>query len=178
MTPEQILADLRDIHLPETAGDVATVHLVLWPLLLVLLAASIIAWLIWRRRSTWRRDFFEDLNQIEGTAKKHGDGEGWAGLATLMKRLAIQQHGREDVAALNGEPWLQQLDDLIGSKLFTQGAGRGLITFPYLAVDLDDDTNQQRRDDLKTTIEALRSRLPRHVMAPRHGLAPRHGMTG
>lgn len=169
MTPDQILADLRDIHLPETAAGAANVNLVLWPLILVLLAALSVAWLIWRRRSIWRRDFLDDLSRIEETAKEQGGSEGWARLARLLKRLALQRQGRPDIARLSGEPWLQQLDDLVGNDLFTNGPGRGLITFPYLGGPLDDDVSRRMGADLKATIDTLRRQFPRHGMAPRRG---------
>ncbi len=165
MTPEQILAGLRDIHLPEATSGTATSDLVLWPLALVLLAGALVAWLIWRRRSIWRRDFFHHLDQIEATAEERGDIEGWAKLANLLRRLAIQHQGRPEIARLNGEPWLQQLDDVVGADLFTNGPGRGLITFPYLGTDHDDDTARRISDDLKATIEILRHRIPRHGLA-------------
>lgn len=178
MTPDQIIADLRDIHLPEAAASAASVDLVLWPLVLVVLAALTVAWLIWRRRSAWRLDFFDELDRIDDIAVKQGGREGWAKLALLLKRLAIQRLGRHDVAALSGEPWLKQLDDLVGSDLFTEGPGQGLITFPYLAASAD----RRMVDDLKATIEALRHQLPRRgkvprpAMAPSQEIPPGHGM--
>lgn len=165
MTPDQILADLRDIHLPEIEAGAITAHLVLWPLVLVLLAALVVAWLIWRRRTLWQRDFTEELKKIEHIAEERGEGEGWAGLAYLLKRLAIQKLGRADVAALSGEPWLRQLDDLTGSDLFTNGPGRGLVTFPYLEHDIDEGAAGRMREDLKATIGELRDRPPRHGVA-------------
>ncbi len=165
MTPEEILADLRDIHLPEMAAGGATADLVLWPVLLVLAAALLVACLIWRRRTIWRRDFFHDLSQIEHTVEERGEHEGWAKLAQLLKRLAIQRHGRLEVAALSGEPWLRQLDDLVGSDLFTNGPGRGLIAFPYLGDSFDDDMSRHMRADLDATIEILRNQRTRLGMA-------------
>ncbi len=166
MTPEQILADLRDIHLPELDAGAASTNLVLWPLMLVLMAALLLAWLIWRRRSVWRRELLQALHQIEHVATQSGGNEGWTKLAVLLRRLAIQRQGRHDVARLSGEPWLEQLDALVGSDLFTKGPGRGLITFPYLGNDHpDDDTSRRMHEDLKATIETLRSQLPRHGTA-------------
>ncbi|MGI9494130.1 MAG: DUF4381 domain-containing protein [Geminicoccaceae bacterium] len=165
MTPKQILAGLRDIHLPEATSDAAAVDLALWPLVLVLLAALLIAWMIWRRRSIWRRDFIHHLDRIEDTMKEQGEIEGWTGLARLVRRLAIQHQGRSEIAGLSGEPWLERLDDVVGSDLFTKGPGRGLITSPYQGADLDDDTARRMGDDLKATIEALRKRTFRYGTA-------------
>jgi hypothetical protein len=165
VTPKQILAGLRDIHLPEAAGGAAAVDLVLWPLALVLLISLLVAWLIWRRRSIWRRDFFHHLDQIEDAMNERGGIEGWTKLAHLVRRLAIQHQGRSEIAGLSGEPWLERLDDVVGSDLFTKGPGRGLIKFPYLGSDLDDDTARRMGDDLKATIEALRKPTIRHGMA-------------
>ena len=122
MTPEQILADLRDIHFPETTADAAFSELVLWPLALVFLTVIIVAWLIWRRRSLWRRDFYQELNRIEQIVDQHGEAEGWARLSRLLRRFAIQRQSRAEIAGLSGEPWLQRLDDVVGADLFTNGA--------------------------------------------------------
>lgn len=161
MTPDQILAGLRDIHLPEMETAAATGNLVLWPLALVLLTGLAVVWLIWRRRSIWHRDVVEGLDQIEKTVDHGNEEEGWAKLALLLKRLAIQRQTRHEIAALSGECWLERLDDLIGTDIFTTGPGRGLMTFPYLARNVDDDATERRREDLKATITTLRKRLSR-----------------
>lgn len=159
MTLEQLLASLKDIHLPETATATSTGNLVLWPLAFVLLTAAVAAWFIWRRRSIWRREFVQDLERIERMTNEGSEGDGWARLAFLLKRLALQKQPRNEVAALSGERWLERLDELFGADLFTRGPGRGLVTFPYLGQDVDDDAAKRRREDLKATIKALRTRL-------------------
>lgn len=159
MTPQEILAELRDIHLPETTAASASGDLVLWPLVLVILAALAILSIIWRRRWAWRREVIDDLALIEERVKEGGEDEAWMNLAFLLKRLALRKRTRQEVAALSGEPWLACLDDLIGADHFTKGPGRGLITFPYLGRDLDGDLAARRRDDLLTTIALLRRRF-------------------
>ncbi len=159
MTPEEILADLRDIHLPALEAGAGSTDLVLWPVFPVIAAALFVTCLVWRRRSMWRRDFFHDLCQIEHAVGTGGEREGWARLAVLLKRLAIQRQGRQSVARLHGEPWLRQLDDLIGGDLFTNGPGRGLLTFPYRRADSVGEAKSQGSEMLKATIKTLRRRL-------------------
>jgi len=161
MTPQDLMAGLRDLHLPEAEAATASDSLVLWPLALVLLAAIVAAFIIWRRRSVWRRDFFVALDQIEQDVDQGVESESWARLAFLLKRFALQRQGRHDVAALSGGQWLKRLDDLTGTDLFTNGPGRGIASFPYLAHDRDDEAAGQRRDDLKATIQSLRHRVSR-----------------
>lgn len=156
MTPEEILTDLRDIHMPDSAADGAGAALVLWPLLLVLLAALILVFLFWRRRSVWRRELLADLDRLKHQTGKLDQRERWARLALLLRRFAIHKAGKRDIARLTGEPWLAKLDQLIGVDIFTKGAGRGLVSFPY-----GDQTTDEARmaDDLDATIATLRRRL-------------------
>ena len=165
MTPQQILADLRDIHLPEIEAGAGSGDLVLWPLVLVLAAALIIFWLMLRRRTLWRRDVLGDLERIENAAKTGQQKDGWADLAILLKRFAIQRQGRAKVARLSGEAWLQQLDELFGGDHFTNGPGRSLISFPYQISSVIGDEQEKGSDDLRATIDLIRRHLPRYGLA-------------
>lgn len=164
MTPEQILAGLRDIHLPEGDSEALGGTLVAWPLVFVALSMLGLAWLTWRRRTIWRREVARDLARIERSAAETEPSEAWASLALLLRRFAIQRGGRSDVAGLSGEAWLARLDQLFGDDLFTKGPGRGLVTFPYRSLkrgELPEDDAADMADDLQATITALRKQLPR-----------------
>ena len=56
MTPDEILKDLRDIHLPEQSADMASTGFVFWPTAVVLALLLLALGLIWWRRSAWRRE--------------------------------------------------------------------------------------------------------------------------
>ena len=162
MTPEEILQDLRDIHLPEQAADMVGGGLVLWPAALVLAALVLAAWLVWRRRSAWRREIIRHLDAIERDADRGGVLEGWTALAILLRRVAMKLHGRRDVAGLIGDDWLERLDHLFQTDVFSKGPGRGVATFPYSAAgENDDDALGRAADQLSVTIDAVRKHLPK-----------------
>jgi hypothetical protein len=51
--------------------------------------------------------------------------------STLLRRAALSQFPRQDVAGLAGDAWLNFLDETLQTKEFTQGSGRLLITAAY-----------------------------------------------
>ncbi|MDH3661024.1 MAG: DUF4381 domain-containing protein, partial [Alphaproteobacteria bacterium] len=131
MTPEEILRDLRDIQLPEQAADAIGAGFVLWPTALVALATLLAVWLAFRRRSTWRREIVGHLDAIERSAADGRAFEGWTDLAILLRRIALQLCDRREIASLIGDAWLEKLDHLFETDVFSAGPGRGVITFPY-----------------------------------------------
>lgn len=162
MTPEEILRDLRDIHLPQQATDAAGAGIVLWPAAIVIVLALLAFWLSWRRRSVWRRDIVEQLNAIE---RDVGDGrirEAWTALATLLRRIAVQLCGRQEVAGLIDEAWLEKLDQLFRTRAFSSGPGRGVILFPYGAPEDDvPEASQSMADQLSAILADVRLQLPK-----------------
>ena len=165
MTPEEILQDLHDIHLPEQTAGAANDGLVLWPLALIAAAIVFTIWLAWRRRSAWRRDVVQHLDGIEHEADKGQVLEGWVKLATLLRRIAVRLGNRGEIAGLIGDAWLERLDSLFQTESFTKGPGRGVIKFPYKA---SGESDRREMDDaasqLKATIDDVRKHLP-HLKA-------------
>lgn len=159
MTPEEILRELRDIHLPEMEAAASSTPLILWPALLVFVFGVIVLLLIWRRRAIWRADLLDGLDDIEASVKAGRQREAWAGLASLLKRLAIRQNGRDQVARLSGDAWLRKLDEMIEVNVFTEGPGRRLISAPYEGHLADQGNQANRSADLQTVIDSLRKRL-------------------
>ncbi len=163
MTPEEILRDLRDIHLPAgQASETVGIGIVLWPAGLVLIVTAIASWMIWRRRSAWRREALIHLDRIERQAVTGQNREGWTALATLLRRIAIRAGDRQDdVAGLVGQAWLTKLDQLFDTDIFVSGPGRVVVEIPYRGhVDVDSDGHRHRAEELKATIQDVRRRLP------------------
>lgn len=104
---QDALANLRDIHLPEPVA--------LWPpapgwwLVAGALLGAATVILIWRRRKreSLRRAANEELLALELAflaARDHSDLA--VGLSGLLRRIALVNFERGDVAALHGEEWM------------------------------------------------------------------------
>lgn len=71
MNEQEVLAQLRDIHMPIALGDAAPVELAVWPfIVLAVIAAALLAIRFWRRNQ-WRqgaRAEFARIVEIEDRA--------------------------------------------------------------------------------------------------------------
>ncbi len=161
MTPEEILQDLRDIHLPEQAADAAVAGFALWPLVFVVTVSLLVGWLAWRRRSAWRREIVQHLNAVERRVDEDQILQAWTELATLLRRIAIRLCDKCEIAGLIGDAWLERLDRLFQTDVFTRGPGRGITIFPYSAIgESDRAEREQIANQLRLTIDDVRKHLP------------------
>jgi len=127
---EALIADLHDIEIPSVPNAIAPGwFLVLFVLLLLVLAA--VLW--FRRRSAlaWQRQAEQELDSIRFEASKKDSQIVISRSSALARRVVLAVEARSHVSALNGEPWLQQLDSICGQPAFTQGPGRLLLDYPY-----------------------------------------------
>ncbi len=132
MKPEDLITNLRDIHLPPTEQQSLLSDMVWWPL--AVFALILLLWLsgIWRRRNAWRREVKSTLDQIDDAAAAGRLEAAWQQLAHLLKRIAIKVRPAPGLAGSDGEQWLRQLDAIFNTREFETGPGRGLIHYPYL----------------------------------------------
>lgn len=139
MDPTQI--PIKDIHLP-AAPPWWPPAPGWWLLAALVLLALLQAWRIYQRsRHSPRRQRERMLRAIRSSWEQlkrthlqpaHGLTErGVSELSEFLRRVALALHGREQVAGLSGEAWLQFLDENIDGSEFRQGAGRLLIDAPY-----------------------------------------------
>ncbi len=130
LDPSQL--PLRDIHLPDAVAW--------WPPAIgwwILAGAVLVAaflW-VWRYRAAWRRR--AALLELKGTLDTLRAGADPALCAqrfsTTLRRFAMtSSEAPERVAGLAGERWLAYLDSRWEREAFTRGAGRGLLTAPYI----------------------------------------------
>ena len=160
MTPEEMLQDLRDIHLPEQASDATAGGFVFWPLTLVATVILLASWLAWWRRSAWRREIIQHLDAIERRVHEDQALQGWTELATLLRRIAIKVCDKREVAGLIGDAWLERLDRLFQTDVFGRGPGRGITIFPYSTTGENDrDEREHVADQLRRTIDGVRKHL-------------------
>lgn len=124
---------LRDIHLPEAIG--------LWPPAIgwwILTGAVLVGAVMWalRYRAAWRhRAATAEFKAALDTLRAGGDPALCAQrLSATLRRFAMTLSNHpERVAGLTGEPWLAYLDSHWEREAFTQGAGRGLLSAPYVS---------------------------------------------
>jgi len=133
MNTSDPLARLRDIHLPEPVSW--------WPpapgwwiVALVLLAAlSMVIYFVSRsrRRTRYRRLALRELHDLTATEK---DTRALLEkTSALLRRVAIQAYGRQQVAPLSGTAWLAFLDRTGKTDQFSRGAGKILGSALYQA---------------------------------------------
>ena len=91
----------------------------------VLVLAGVAVWVLvarwWKNR--YRRAALRELDDI---AAAPNSPIGLDRVADLVKRVALAAYPREQVASLNGEPWLEFLDASGQTDGFTCGPGRVL----------------------------------------------------
>lgn len=135
-TSNNPLADLKDIHLP---NSVSVFPLSIgWYILIVLLIIGVALLLWWRlkirRQQKQRLKINQLLDEIEST---HGNTPNTVGeVSILLKRVAATKFPKQDVHKLLGNKWLEFLDKTGKTNDFTIGAGRSLLDI-YKKQELD-----------------------------------------
>lgn len=124
------LLDLRDIHapLPPSIWPPAPGWWLLAALLLVVLVL-VTRWALRRwQHARLRRRVLQQLQQMEP------DDRGLvACVSMLLKQVALARYPQEQVAALNGQAWLEFLDRTGATDRFQHGPGQVLAQGPYSA---------------------------------------------
>jgi hypothetical protein len=108
-SPNDLLAQLYDIR--------GLGHISWWPLApgwwgLLALMSLIGATIYWRRRRYWRSwkgDARRALDRLDAGLTDKNVRETAASLSTLLRRIAMQRHSRQECAGLWGEDWLRWL---------------------------------------------------------------------
>ena len=128
------LSALRDIHLPPEPG--------LWPpapgwWMLALVLMLLVVALVWWRRSVARRrrPQREALRALAGLRDALAGGEAPHRIAsegaTLLRRFALAEFPRREVAGLSGSPWLEFLAAKEGASGLDADQAKVLLTAPY-----------------------------------------------
>lgn len=125
---------LRAIHLPEPISWWPPAFgwwLALGAVILLILAGVVI--LKRYLKPALRKDASKMLDQIEKTFHENEDAsECLSELSKLLRRAVLSQNKSLKIAGVTGDAWLELLDQPLGQKEFSQGAGRILLNGPYL----------------------------------------------
>lgn len=131
--PSELLAELRDIHLPDPVSW--------WPpapgwwLLLGLLVTccAILAWWVVRRGTFRLRDAaLQRLGELASEHSRSGDDQALLrALSRLLRQAAVCHFPREVCSGLTGKEWLEFLDRAFPDRPFSNGVGTVLAQAPY-----------------------------------------------
>ena len=129
---EPLLELLRDIHLPPSPPWWETPISVYAVTALVVLFVALWVW-VERERARPRRGALRALAELRSHLGTN-QGDVAADVSTLLRRLAIQRHGRIPVAGLTGERWRSFLDGSGGAGGFAK-ISDALLKAPYQETD-------------------------------------------
>src|SRR5262249_22491877 len=131
-------------------------------LLLALLLLALIAWILWRRHQRYladryRREALAELDRLEATlGAADARARAIAGIAELLKRVALHAWPRATTASLSGPAWLAFLKRHDGEALSTGPASRFLDDLEYHA------GGDLAENDARQFAEAARRWIERH----------------
>lgn len=132
------LEKLNDIVLPQPVSWLPQT----WGwLALALIFLALIAWALLRRHrhyvaNRYRREALAELARIEAKLDVADDrGQAIAGIAELVKRVALKAWPRTATAALSGKAWLAFLEQHDGGDFSTAPAARLLDDLEYHSRD-------------------------------------------
>ena len=131
MNPDSL--PLRDIHLPAPLGwwPLAPGWWIVGALVFVLLIAGLI-WL-WKRQNRQPQGATLALDQLAQLQRQYAQQPAalLRELSVLLRRVAINQYGRERVSGLTGNAWVEFLDQQAGKPLFAPRFTTLLTEHPY-----------------------------------------------
>lgn len=122
---------LKDIHLPATISW--------WPpaigwWILAILVLAVLVGAVWAYKRITRPSALKRAKKLLVVLKQDTTLDNFqklCQLSSLMRRLAISEYSRPEIASLTGEAWLAFLDRPMQDKPFTTGVGRLLADAPF-----------------------------------------------
>lgn len=128
--PQELLLQLRDIHTPQVSAVPA---LAWWILLAACLLIAWIGYALYKRylRYGWKREAKAELSRLRAQAGTVPVAQTLSGTSKLIRRVVLAVRPRHNVAALEGQAWLAELDDICGKSVFSDGFGKLLEYGPY-----------------------------------------------
>lgn len=122
---------LRDIHLPDAIGWWPPA--IAWWCIAILIPSLIILTVYLYKlltRQTAIKTAKKRLLEIKQDSVLN-DGEKLIAISAILRRVAMSISAREQTASLNGQAWLQYLDNSVPDSAFTLGVGKCLADAHY-----------------------------------------------
>ncbi len=133
--PDNGSLELHDIHLPAEPGWFPLAP-GWWMLFAVLLVLLILGFFLLKKRNKNKRFHSEAFNLVDAVLRKNESNEitnpeAISEISSILRRVALTIHGREKVAKLSGEAWLDFLDSTCKKVRFNNEEGKAFITAAY-----------------------------------------------
>jgi hypothetical protein len=141
--PVDLLDNLKDIHLPSAVSwwPLAVGWWVVLALFLIMMAVGVYLYLRSQRKTKQERIIEQSMQLFNALQQQSLPPKALIiELSELLRRTAISLYGRETIAHLAGDDWLQFLNKQGLTTAFTHGVGRALADQPYRP---DVDYNRQ-----------------------------------
>jgi hypothetical protein len=90
--------------------------------ILVLLVLIVRRWVSWRRANAYRRAALSELKRADDDPVV---------VANILRRTALADYPREQVAGLTGDNWLRFLDGKASGSRFLSEKGKAMAAAPY-----------------------------------------------
>lgn len=148
---QALLDQLREVQ-PPTVSVLPAPGWWLLFLCMVLLAVSVLVAVRRYHARRWEREATEQLQRLRSEVALRSVSSTLADCSQLARRVLLIVHDREDIAGLQGRPWLDALDEVCQQPLFAQGFGRLLEAAPY---QRDPQISQHDLGSLFDAIEEL-----------------------
>lgn len=157
--PAQNTESLRDIHLPDAISWWPPA-IGWWIVLALITAAFILIPKLYRRMTYTPLKKVADIRfqeLVSEHTETNDDSVFVIKTSQFLRQTAMSYCGREDIAQLTGEKWIQALNDITEQEHFTDDLKQSLITAPYQK-DISIDTEQLIR-----TVQNWLSCLPKQA---------------
>lgn len=127
---DALLAELHPLEVPDVSSVPATGW---WAVLLIVIAMLLVIWFMIRnyRQRRWLRDATQELEAISSQSAESDPHAFLSALSQLLRRVLIKRDSRAAVASLQGDEWLNRLDELHGDGAFRSKLGLLLSEGPY-----------------------------------------------
>jgi len=129
---------------------------------LILLGFLLLRWYRHYQRNRYRRLALYELDQLQKQWRENQPPARWLPqLPVLIKRTALAAYGRQQVAALSGQQWLDFLDRTAGKTRFNNASGQRLLAYSYAPLT-SIQADQQHIQELFSLCRSwlLKHRLP------------------
>lgn len=160
--PEQNTDGLRDIHLPDAISW--------WPPAIgwwILLALVIAAFILLPK--LYRRMTYTSLNKVatktyqnivDEFKENNNDSTFIIKTSQFLRQIAMSYYGRDKVAQLTGDKWIQALNDLTEQDHFTDDLKQNLVNAPYQKnVSIDSE-------QLINAVQSWLNKIPKQPQGP------------